>query len=106
MLQWLRFHASNEEGAGSIPGQGTKIPHASWCGQKEKRAWGWGGVEIMQHLLKKKKAQPVIPDQNTGAESRCSFGISRPWCPWEEPCDKEAGGWAPGEQAPGCCFLP
>ena len=22
---------------GSIPGQGPNIPHAAWCGQKEKR---------------------------------------------------------------------
>ena len=22
---------------GSIPGQGTKIPHVMWCGQKKKR---------------------------------------------------------------------
>ena len=76
-----------------------------WSKRKKGSGVG-GGVEIMQHLFKKKKAQPIIPDQNTGAESRCLFGISRPGCPWEEPCDEEAGGWAPGEQAPGCCFLP
>ena len=28
MVQWLRLHASNAGGAGSIPGGGTKIPHA------------------------------------------------------------------------------
>ena len=28
-VQWLRLHASNAEGAGSIPGQGTKITHDS-----------------------------------------------------------------------------
>ena len=28
MVQWLRFHASPPEGMGSIPGWGTKIPHA------------------------------------------------------------------------------
>ena len=26
MVQWLRLHASNAEGVGSIPGQGTKMP--------------------------------------------------------------------------------
>ena len=31
-VQWLRFHAG---GAGSIPGQGTKIPHAA--GPKTKK---------------------------------------------------------------------
>ena len=28
-IQWLRFCASNAGGMGSIPGQGTKIPHAT-----------------------------------------------------------------------------
>ena len=35
-LQWLRFPASNAPGMGSILGQGTKIPHATWLGQKVK----------------------------------------------------------------------
>ena len=33
-VQWLRLCASTAGGAGSIPGQGTTIPHAAWCGQK------------------------------------------------------------------------
>ena len=28
-VQWLRLHISNAGDTGSIPGQGTKIPHAS-----------------------------------------------------------------------------
>ena len=28
VVQWLRLHGSNAGGAGLIPGQGTKIPHA------------------------------------------------------------------------------
>ena len=36
MVQWLRLRAPNAGGTGSIPGQGTKIPHASWHGQKKK----------------------------------------------------------------------
>ena len=35
-VQWLRLHASNAVGLGSIPGQGTKIPHAVWHGQKKE----------------------------------------------------------------------
>ena len=35
-IQWLRLHASTAGGAGSIPGQGTKIPHAMWCDQKKQ----------------------------------------------------------------------
>ena len=30
-----RLHAPNGEGVGSIPGRGTKIPHAAWCGLKK-----------------------------------------------------------------------
>ena len=34
VVQWLRLHPSIAAGTGSIPGWGTKIPHAAWCGQK------------------------------------------------------------------------
>ena len=34
-VQWLALCALIAEGPGSIPGQGTKIPQASWCGQKK-----------------------------------------------------------------------
>ena len=34
VIQWLRLCASTAGGAGSIPGQGTDILHAAWCGQK------------------------------------------------------------------------
>ena len=34
--QLLRLHASSASGAGLIPGQRTKIPHAVWHGQKTK----------------------------------------------------------------------
>ena len=36
VIYWLRFHASTAGGMGSIPDQGTKIPHATWHGQKRK----------------------------------------------------------------------
>ena len=28
VVEWLRLHASNAGGAGSVPGLGTRIPHA------------------------------------------------------------------------------
>ena len=37
MVQWLKLWAPNAEDVGSIPGGGTKIPHAVWCGPKKKR---------------------------------------------------------------------
>ena len=36
VVQWLRLQASKAGGIGSIPNQGTKIPHAVWCSQKKK----------------------------------------------------------------------
>ena len=30
----LRLHPSSVKGMGSIPGQGTKVPHAMWCDQE------------------------------------------------------------------------
>ena len=36
VVQWLRLHTSKAGGAVVIPGQGTKIPHAAWRGQKLK----------------------------------------------------------------------
>ena len=36
-VQRLRLCASTAGSAGSIPGRGTKVPHAAWCGQKVKK---------------------------------------------------------------------
>ena len=36
-VQWLRLCPSTAEDAGSIPGQGTKIPHAIQCDHKKKK---------------------------------------------------------------------
>ena len=35
-VQWLGLCAFTAEGPGFIPGQGTKIPQAAWCGQKKR----------------------------------------------------------------------
>ena len=35
VVQWLRLCAPNAGGMG-LTGLGTKIPHATWCGQKIK----------------------------------------------------------------------
>ena len=41
-VQWLGLHASTAGGTGSIPGQGTKIPHATWgMAKKEKKKYYW-----------------------------------------------------------------
>ena len=36
-IQWLRLCTSIIGGMGSIPGWGTKIPHAAWRGQKKRK---------------------------------------------------------------------
>ena len=41
VVQWLGLRALTAKGLGSIPGRGTKIPKAEWCGQKK----GHGGRE-------------------------------------------------------------
>ena len=35
-VQWLGLSASTAEGLGLIPGRGTKIPQATWWGQKKR----------------------------------------------------------------------
>ena len=36
-VQWLRLHTSTAGGTGSIPRSGTRITHATVCGQKKER---------------------------------------------------------------------
>ena len=36
-VQWSRLHASTAGATGSMPDQGTKIPHITWCSQKKKK---------------------------------------------------------------------
>ena len=43
VAQWLRLHTSHAGGTGSIPGQGSKIPHAVWCKKKKKNTEQSGG---------------------------------------------------------------
>ena len=43
MVQWLRVWVSTARGRVSIPGQGTKILHASWP-RKKKKSWIGNGL--------------------------------------------------------------
>ena len=45
VAQWLRLHVSTAGGLDSIPGQGTKIPHALQVWPKKKK-------EINEHRYK------------------------------------------------------
>ena len=46
VVQWLTLHAANAGSTDSVPGQGTKIPHAVQRGQKiekkKKKLFSWG----------------------------------------------------------------
>ena len=48
MVQWLGLHASNVGGTGSIPGRGTRIPHAHSAAKKLKN------LKINKNLKNKK----------------------------------------------------
>ena len=38
VVQGLRVYASRAEGVSSVPGQGTRIPQATWHGQFKKKS--------------------------------------------------------------------
>ena len=43
VVHWLRLQAPRAGGMGLIPGQGTKITHATWYSPKERETeTGWG----------------------------------------------------------------
>ena len=59
MVQWLGLCAFTDEGVGSVPGPGSKIPQAMWCGQKthkkqtNKRTYSSKGLKnTLTHLEK------------------------------------------------------
>ena len=46
MVQWLRLWAPSAEDTGSIPGQGTEIPHATQLNLKKKEKWRGSGFQL------------------------------------------------------------
>ena len=55
VVQWLRLCSSTSGGLGSIPGQGTKISHATWHGQKKKR----GRQSVITYVCMLSRFSPV-----------------------------------------------
>ena len=43
-VQWLGLRASTAGGVGSIPGWGTRIPHATWCGRRKEKGHLYGAA--------------------------------------------------------------
>ena len=46
VVHWLRLHASNADKAGSMPGQGTKVPHVT--------RWSQNKIKLFKNNEKKK----------------------------------------------------
>ena len=53
MVHWLGLHASTAGGTASIPGWGTKIPHAARCGKKKKLSCLSSGPQPLHPSTKK-----------------------------------------------------
>ena len=45
-VQWLRLHTSTAVDTGSIPGRGSKIPHAMRHGPKNRKMWNYLKISI------------------------------------------------------------
>ena len=50
MVQWLKLCTSTAGRAGSIPGPGTKIPHAGRCSQKKKKIYSNNNDAITYYI--------------------------------------------------------
>ena len=51
MVQGLRVYASRAEGVSSVPGQGTRIPQATWHVQFKKKEQGLGSQCMVESAL-------------------------------------------------------
>ena len=65
-VQWLRLCTSNAGGMGSIPGQGTKIPHAAWCSQKKLKIKNKAAEKIKNSQVKKKRTKALRKGHRIG----------------------------------------
>ena len=59
-IQWLRLRACNAGGTGSIPGQGTKIPHERSMAKKRE------GERLRRTQLRRDRGGPI----SLGVQSR------------------------------------
>ena len=65
VVQWLRPHSSSAEDVGSIPGPGTKIPHAAQYGQKQTNK------QTRVHM----QTVELLPKQKEPATYHCIVGL-------------------------------
>ena len=62
VVQLLRLCPSNAGGVGSIPGWGTKVPHAAWHSQKERKKYT---LKINRYNLSIKWEKAMAPHSST-----------------------------------------
>ena len=95
MVQWVRLHASTAGGTGSIPGQETKIPHASQtknkktCSQLNEKARQVKSPNYMQLEREKKK---VVKENN----QKTAFELApkaKPKMSRARPVERREAGW-------------
>ena len=65
MVQWLRLHAANAEVMGSIPGQGTKTPHAKIIFFLIKKKKFISGLCLFYFQKKKKNTEYLFLSERT-----------------------------------------
>ena len=75
-VQWLRLHASTAEGMGSIPGQGTKIPHATWCRHKKKKKNKKPPPKFQKHEVQ--RASGLVNTWRQGENGALREGLEAP----------------------------
>ena len=59
-VQWLGLQASTAGNTGSVPGWGTKIPHAMWQPKTEKEKKKRGTNQISKHIMAKGNRFPFL----------------------------------------------
>ena len=66
----LRFHASNAGAEGSIPGQGTKIPHYVWHSQKKS-----AGLILSRKMRPSFASSPEVRPDFWNSGPRSGLGV-------------------------------
>ena len=81
-VQWLGLCAVTAEGKGSVPGRGTKIPQATWRGQKKKRDTDWKG-----------RMTTLFRDSTTAFTETPFKTLPKKKAPWGGRVEEKLGDW-------------